>query len=328
MRRREFITLVGGTVIAWPLAARAQQPAKVPTVGLISPLTQAAAAGNVAEFRRGLRDLGYVEGRNIALDLRFADGIPERLPELAASLVAAKPDVIFVGSSAGIVATQKATQTIPLIMITLEDPIALGLIKSLARPGTNITGTWHGGGEALVGKRLAILRDLAPGTMRVGALINPRDPTDAPTSRLLPGAARALGLDLHVFEVPAASKLDDAFASAARASVQALFVSQTPLFLTARREIVATVARLQVPAVYGWREFAEAGGLASYGANLPDIYRRSAGVIDKILKGANPADLPVEIPTRFELVVNLKAAKAIGLTISDSFLLLADEVIE
>ena len=154
MKRREFITLVGGTVIAWPLAARAQQPAKMPTVGLISPLTQAAAAGNVAEFRRGLRDLGYVEGRNIALDLRFADGIPERLPELAASLVAAKPDVIFVGSSAGIVATQKATQTIPLIMITLEDPIALGLIKSLARPGTNITGMawrWRSAGRQTAG---------------------------------------------------------------------------------------------------------------------------------------------------------------------------------
>jgi ABC-type uncharacterized transport system substrate-binding protein len=233
-----------------------------------------------------------------------------------------------VGSSAGILAAHQVTQAIPLVMITLENPIALGLIKSIARPGTNITGTWLAGDEALVGKRLAMLKDLTPGAARVGAFLNPRDATDAPMFRLLPAAAGALGLDLRVFEVRDASEIEAAFSSAGRAGVQALFVSPTPLFLSNRQEIATTAARLRLPAVYGWREFAEAGGLASYGPNLPDIYRRSAGVVDKILKGANPADLPIEIPTRFDLVVNLKAAKAIGLTISDRFLLLADEVIE
>jgi putative ABC transport system substrate-binding protein len=328
MRRRDFIRLLGGTAAAWPLAARAQQPARLPLVGLISPLTQAAAVRNVEQFRKGLRDLGYVEGRSVALELRFADGRPERLPEVAAALVTLKPDVILVGSSAGILAAHQVTQAIPLVMITLENPIALGLIKSIARPGTNITGTWLAGDEALVGKRLAMLKDLTPGAARVGAFLNPRDATDAPMFRLLPAAAGALGLDLRVFEVRDASEIEAAFSSAGRAGVQALFVSPTPLFLSNRQEIATTAARLRLPAVYGWREFAEAGGLASYGPNLPDIYRRSAGVVDKILKGANPADLPIEIPTRFDLVVNLKAAKAIGLTISDRFLLLADEVIE
>jgi ABC-type uncharacterized transport system substrate-binding protein len=329
MKRREFITtLLGGAAAAWPLAARAQQPARLPLIGLISPLTQAAAVRNVEQFRKGLRDLGYVEGRSVALELRFADGRPERLPEVAAALVTLKPDVILVGSSAGILAAHQVTQAIPLVMITLENPIALGLIKSIARPGTNITGTWLAGDEALVGKRLAMLKDLTPGAARVGAFLNPRDATDAPMFRLLPAAAGALGLDLRVFEVRDASEIEAAFSSAGRAGVQALFVSPTPLFLSNRQEIATTAARLRLPAVYGWREFAEAGGLASYGPNLPDIYRRSAGVVDKILKGANPADLPIEIPTRFDLVVNLKAAKAIGLTISDRFLLLADEVIE
>jgi putative tryptophan/tyrosine transport system substrate-binding protein len=328
MRRRDFIRLLGGTAAAWPLAARAQQPARLPLVGLISPLTQAAAVRNVEQFRKGLRDLGYVEGRSVALELRFADGRPERLPEVAAALVTLKPDVILVGSSAGILAAHQVTQAIPLVMITLENPITLGLIKSIARPGTNITGTWLAGDEALVGKRLAMLKDLAPGTARVGAFLNPGDATDAPMFRLLPAAAGALGLDLGVFEVRDASEIQAAFSSAGRAGVQALFVSPTPLFLSNCQEIATTAARLRLPAVYGWREFAEAGGLASYGPNLPDIYRRSAGVVDKILKGANPADLPIEIPTRFDLVVNLKAAKTIGLTISDRFLLLADEVIE
>jgi putative ABC transport system substrate-binding protein len=326
IRRREFMALVGGAA-AWPLAARAQQSEHRPLVGLISPQTQATAAHNVDEFRKGLRDLGYVESRNLALELRFADGYPERLPKLAADMVALKPDVIVIGSSAGILAAHKATQTIPLVMLSLFDPIALGLIKSIARPGGNITGIWLAGDE-LPGKRLAMLKDLAPRARRIGAFLNPEDANDAHEFRVLPTAADALGLDLRIVKVRHASELESAFTSAGRMDVEALYISRSPLFSSNQGEIVATVARLRLPAIYGWREFTEAGGLASYGPSLSDNYRRSAGVVDKILKGASPADLPVEIPTRFELIINLRAAKEIGLTVSESFVLLADEVIE
>jgi putative ABC transport system substrate-binding protein len=326
MKRREFITLLGGAAATWPLAAFAQSPR--PLFGLLSPTSQAFAARNVESLRKGLRELGYVEGRNIAMELRYADGVIPRLPQLAAELVALKPDVILVGASSGIVAAHRATQAIPLVMITLENPVALGLVKSVARPGTNVTGTWLADGEALVGKRLGLLKDVVPGLSRVAALVNPLDATDAPNMRLLPTAARTLGLDLGVIEVPTAPELEPALAKAARDGVQASFISSSSLFFSNRREIVAIVARLRLPAMYGWREFADAGGLMSYGPNLPDVYRRSATLIDKILKGASPADLPVETPTRFELVVNLKTAKALGLAIPDAFLLLADEVIE
>jgi putative ABC transport system substrate-binding protein len=328
LKRREFITLLGGAAAVWPLAARAQQSLGRPLVGLLSPLSQAAAARNVEGFRKGLRDLGYVEGRNIAVEFRYSEGVPARLPELAAELVALNPDVIFAGSASGILAAHRATQTIPLVMVTLTDPIALGLVKSIARPGTNVTGTLLAGGEALAGKRLGLLKDIVPGVSRVAALVNPDDATEAPNLSELPAAAPALGLALQIIEVRDLSELDTAFARAAREGAQALIISQTPLFLSNRSKVVAMAARIRLPAIYGWREFAETGGLASYGPNLPEVYRRSAALVDKILKGASPADLPVETPTRFELVVNLKAAKAIGLTVSESFQLLADEVIE
>jgi putative ABC transport system substrate-binding protein len=329
MRRREFITLLGGAALAWPLTARAQQPASGrPIVGVLAPQSQAASARNVEAFRKGLRDLGYVEGRNITLEIRYADGLPERLPQLAAELVALRPAVIRAGSTAGIVAAHNATQTIPLVGATLEDPIALGLVKSISRPGTNVTGWWLAGDDALVGKRLGLLKDVVPGVSRVAAIVNPGDPSDSPLLRLLPATAHALGLELLVIEARGASELPVAFGNVARDGVQALFISSAPLFSSNRREIVAMAATVRLPAIYGWRAFPEAGGLVSYGPSLPDLYRQSATTVDKILKGASPADLPVEVPTRFELVVNLKTAKALGLKISESFLLLADEVIE
>jgi putative ABC transport system substrate-binding protein len=331
MRRREFIkfiTLLSGAA-AWPLAVRAQQPVpSQPIVGVLAPLSQAASARNVGAFRKGLRDLGYVEGRNITLEIRYGDGLPERLPQLAAELVALKPAVIRAGSSAAIVAAHNATQTIPLVGATLEDPVALGLVKSIPRPGTNVTGTWLAGDDALVGKRLALLKDVVPGVSRVAAIVNPGDSSDAPLLRLLPAAAHALGMELLVIEAREASEFPVVFANTARDGVQALFISSGPLFLSHRGEIVAMAARVRLPAIYGWREFPEADGLVSYGPNLPDLYRQSATMVDKILKGASPADLPVEVPTRFELVVNLKTAKTLGLKISEPFLLLADEVIE
>jgi putative tryptophan/tyrosine transport system substrate-binding protein len=327
--RRDFITLLGGAAAAWPLTSRAQQlsPDR-PIVGVLAPQSQAASRRNIEAFRKGLRDLGYVEGRNITLEIRYGNALPERLPQLAAELVALKPAVIRAGSTAGLVAVHNATQTIPLVGATLEDPVALGLVKSISRPGTNVSGTWIAGDDALVSKRLGLLKDVAPGVSRVAAVVNPGDSSDTPLLRLLPTTAHALGLELLVIEAREASELPVAFAHVARDGVQALFISSSPLFTSHRSEIVATAARVRLPAIYGWREFPEAGGLVSYGPSLPDLYRQSATMVDKILKGANPADLPVEVPTRFELVVNLKTAKALDLKVSEPFLLLADEVIE
>jgi putative ABC transport system substrate-binding protein len=328
MRRREFITLIGGAAVGWPLAASAQPSQVRPLIGVLSPLSAAAATRNIAAFRSGLRDLGYVEGRNATLELRYGDGAAERMAPLVGELVALKPDVLFAGSKSGALAAHGATRTIPIVTITPENLVALGLASSIARPGGNITGTWLFGDDALVGKRLDFLQLAVPGLSRVGVLTNPDDPTDALVGPQLPAVARALGLGVQVFEVRDVTKLDAVSAQVARAGVQALFVGQGPTLNTARAEITAMAARLRLPAMYGFREFTEAGGLMSYGPNLSDMYRQSARLVDRILKGTSPADLPIELPTRYELIVNLKVAKSIGLAISDSFLLLADEVIE
>jgi putative ABC transport system substrate-binding protein len=328
LKRREFITLLGGAAATWPLAARAQQAAGRPLIGVLSPQSPDAATRNIEALHAGLRDLGYVEGRNVTLALRFAGGVPARLPELAAELVALKPDVILAGSAGSILAARNATRTIPLLFMVIEDPVAMGLVSSIARPGGNITGTWMFGDDSLVGKRLEFLKHVVPGLSRIGVLINPGDPADAIYLKLLPAAARALGVDFVVFEARALAELEAVFAASARDGMQALFVSNSPLFLSNRAQVTAMAARVRLPAIYGFREFAEAGGLMSYGSNLPNMYGQSARLVDKILKGASPADLPVEVPTRFELIVNLKAAKAIGLSIPDSFLSVADKIIE
>jgi putative ABC transport system substrate-binding protein len=325
MKRREFITLLGGAA-AWPLAARAQQPVH-PLIGILSPLSAAAAARNIAGFRSGLRDLGYLEGRNATLALRYGDGAPERMAPLAQELVALKPDVLMAGSMSGALAAQAATQTIPTVVITPVDPVASGVAQSIARPGGNITGMWFDY-DALVDKRLEFLKLAVPGLARVGVIVNPEDPTDAVTIRRLPQATRALGMTLEQFEVRDVTTLDVTAARIGRAGVQALFIGDGPTILSARADIIAMVARLRLPATYGFREFADVGGLMSYGYNLPDTYRQTARLVVKILKGDRPGDLPFELPARYELIVNLKTAKAIGLMIPDSFVLLADEVIE
>ena len=327
-RRREFITLLGGAAVAWPLTADAQQSPVRPLIGVLSPLSAAAATRNIAAFRSGLRDLGYVEGRNVTFALRYGDGVPERMAPLARELVALNPDAIVTGAQSGAVAAHNATRTIPIVVITPEDPVVSGFAQSIAKPGGNITGTWSAGDDALVGKRLDFLKLAVPGIARVGAILNPDEPNDAAVVPRLPSAAKALGMTINIFEVRDVTKLDAVSAQVARAGLQALFVSQSPFFLSARTQIAAMAARLQLPAVYGWREFVDAGSLMSYGPNLPDMYRQSARLVDRILKGVKPADLPFELPTRYELIVNLKTAKAMGLAISDSFLLLADEVIE
>jgi putative tryptophan/tyrosine transport system substrate-binding protein len=252
----------------------------------------------------------------------------ERMASLASELVALKPDVLFAGSKAGAMAAQSTTRTIPIVVITPDDPVVSGLVNTIAKPGGNITGVWLLGDDALVGKRLEFLHLAVPGVSRVGVLVNPDDPTDALTLPRLPVTAQALRVAVQVFEVRDATKLDALAAALTRADVQALFVGHGPTLNSARAEITAMAAHVRLPAMYGFREFAEAGGLLSYGPNLPDMYRQSSRLVARILKGETPADLPIERPTRYELVVNLKAAKAIGLAIPDSFVLLADEVIE
>ena len=328
MRRRQFITLLGGTAVAWPLTAGAQQSPVRPLIGVLSPISAAAATRNIAAFRSGLRDLGYVEGRNVTFALRYGDGVPARMEPLARELVALNPDAIVTGAQSGALAAHNATRTIPIVVITPENPVVSGFAQSIAKPSGNITGTWSAGDDALVGKRLDLLKLAVPGVARVGAILNPDDPNDAAVAPRLPAAAKALGMTIHMFEVRDVTKLDDLSAQITRAGVHALFVAQSPAYFPARAQITAMVVRLGLPAVYGWREFAEAGGLMSYGPNLPDMYRQSARLVDRILKGVKPADLPFELPTRYELIVNLKTAKAMGLAISNSFLLLADEVID
>ena len=327
MKRRDFITLLGGAAAAWPLAALAQQQPVRPLIAILSPLSAASAARNIAGFRSGLRDLGYLEGRNATLEIRYGDGAPERMAPLAQELVALKPDVLVAGARSSVLAAQAATRTIPIVIFTVDDPVALGLAQSIARPSGNITGIWFDY-DSVVGKRLEFLKLAVPALERVGVIVNPDDAQDVLTLPRLPAATRALGVTLEQFELRDVTKLDAVAAAIGRADVGALFVGDGPTLNSARAEITAMVARLRLPAMYGFREFAEAGGLMSYGYNLPDAYRQTARLVVRILKGDRPGDLPFELPARYELIVNLKAAKAIGLTIPDSFVLLADEVIE
>jgi putative ABC transport system substrate-binding protein len=327
MNRREFITLLGGAA-AWPLAAQAQPSPMRPLIGLLSPLSAAAASRNVTALRSALRDLGYVEGRNMTLALRYGNGAPERMLPLARELVALNPDVIVAGATSGASAAYHVTRTIPIVMILPENPVVAGYAQSTARPGGNVTGTWNLVDDTIVGKGLDFFKLAVPSLARVGALFNPDDPTDGLQIPLLPAAARAIGVTIEGIEVRDLSNLDAVAAQIIRASVQGLFVGVGPFLLSARTEITAMAARFKLPAMYSWREFVDAGGLMSYGSNLPDQYRTAARLVDRILKGAKPGGLPFEIPTRYELIVNLKTAKAMGLNISDSFLLLADEIIE
>jgi putative tryptophan/tyrosine transport system substrate-binding protein len=327
MKRREFITLLGATT-AWPAAVHAQ-PAAMPVVGVLSPLSAAAAVRNIAGLRQGLRELGYVEGKNIAIEYRFADGVTDRLAKFAAELVALKPALVVVGSTNGILAARTVTDTVPLIMIgTAEDPVALGLAESFSRPGRNVTGFLLIPDAAILGKKLSLLRDAVPGISRVGMIFNPELAGDLAELKMLPAIAGQIGLQYRVIEVRRQDQLDDAFAALMRDHLHALYISWSPLFSAHRAEVTALAARSRLPAIYGFREFAQAGGLMSYGPSLPDLYRQASGYVDKILKGAKPGELPLQLADRYELVINIKAAKALGLAISESFLLLADEVIE
>lgn len=326
MKRRKFIKLVCAAA-AWPLSVAAQQSSERRIIGVLLPISSTAAARNLEALRAGLRGLGYTEDRNITLEARYADGAIERLPGLAAELVALKPSVIVAGSPPAVLAVRNITRTIPIVMNSSPDPVAIGLASSIARPGGNVTGFWWGD-KTLVGKRFGLLKELLPDTVRVAFLVHPDDPTDAEEIKEAPIASNALGLNVRIFEARTASEAEAAFATIVRENMQAICFGTSPLFVSNRTVLVELAARARLPAVYSFREFAIVGGLMSYGASLSDLYRRKAAFIDKILKGASPADLPIERPVTFELLINLKSAKALGLNMPPSLFALADEVIE
>jgi putative tryptophan/tyrosine transport system substrate-binding protein len=328
-RRRFLLTSLAGAVAA-PLAAEAQQAAKVARIGYLS--TNLAANPHIQEaFRQGLRDLGYVEGRNVVIEYRDAEGKPERLPALAAELVALKVDVIVAAAGNHIaLAAKQATRTLPIVFAAASDPVAFGLVTSLARPGGNVTGTSVLSPE-LVGKRLELLTQAVPGVSRVAVLWLPGalgERTDKDMLKEADVAARALGVQLQFVEARGPADLDRAFSDMTRARAGALTVLPSNMFLREHRRLVDLAAKHRLPAVYTVKEYVHAGGLMAYGPNLADVVRRAATYVDRILKGAKPGDLPVEQPTKFDLVINLKTARALGLTIPPSVLARADEVIE
>jgi len=327
--RRAFVGTLAGGLVAASAGAEAQQAAKIARIGYLAP-SLAASPHNHEAFRQGLRDLGYVEGRNLVIEYRDAEGTFERLPALAAQLVALKVDVIVAPNTVGTLAAKHATGTLPIVFATAGDPVASGVVTSLARPGGNVTGLSLLAPE-LVGKCLELLKQAVPGVSRVAALWEPGvvgERTDKDMLKRAEGAARALGVRFQVVEARGPAEFDRAFSDMTRARAGALTVLGSTMFSTERRRLVDLAAKNRLPAVYPWREFVDAGGLMAYGANIADLYRRAATYVDKILKGAEPANLPVEQPTKFELVINLKTAKALGLTIPPSLLQRVDQVIE
>ena len=328
MMRREFMTLLGGAAAAWPLAARAQQTA-MPVIGLLHPTSLDALAERMGGFRQGLKDIGYVEGENVAIEYRYADNQLDRLPGLAADLVRRQVAVIAAtGGPGSAFAAKEATTTIPIVFVVGDDPVRLGLVGSLARPGRNLTGINFFIVE-LAAKRLELLRELVPKADRVAVLVDPTNATTAEsTLRDVEGAARAVGLQTQVFNVTTSRELDAAFASLMRERIDMLFVPGGAFFADRRVQLVLLATRHAIPAIYPFRGFAEAGGLMSYGASLTDAYRQLGVYAGRILKGAKPAELPVVQSTKFELVINAQAARVLGLTVPPSLLARADEVIE
>jgi ABC-type uncharacterized transport system substrate-binding protein len=326
MKRREFITLLGGAAAAWPLVARAQQPV-LPVIGFLGPAL-GTREHRLAEFRRGLGEEGFVEGRNVAIDYRSVDGGIEGVQEVAANLVRRQITVIFASGPPAARAAKRATQTIPIVFLTGGDPIQMGLVSSFNRPGGNATRLYVQVTE-LAAKRLALLHELLPAAKRIAVLVNPSDPATAePPTRDLGMAGRALGLEIEIFKASTNAEIGAAFAALSRWRPDALLVGSDPLFITERAQLVALTARNALPASHFQRSYVEAGGLMSYGPDYARSYHQAGGYVGAILKGARPADLPVQQPTKLELVINLKTAKTLDLAIPDRLLALADEVIE
>jgi putative tryptophan/tyrosine transport system substrate-binding protein len=325
MRRREFITLLVSAT-AWPLGARAQQAA-MPVIGLLDSRPPDALSDRLRAFRQGLEEASYVEGENVSIVYRFADNQIDRLPELAAELVR-RQVAVFVGTGVAVLVAKAATTTIPIIFLVNEDPVGLGLVTSLARPGGNLTGINYFSGE-LTAKRLELLRELVPTAIRVSVLVNPANAVNAESIiRDVEPAARAMGLQIHVLNASTSLEINAAFATFVRERPDALFVGNDPFFTSRRVQLAALAARHAVPATYSAHEIAEAGGLMSYGTNQTDAWRQVGVYTGRVLKGAEPADLPVVQASKFELVINAETARMLSLTVPPTLLAHADEVIE
>jgi putative ABC transport system substrate-binding protein len=330
MRRREFIALLSGVAVSRPRVGRGQQVISTSRrVGILIPesVPTAEALGLLNAFRQGLKESGWVEGQNVAFEYRSADNKEDALPKIAAEMVQLRLDVILAESTPAIRAAKDATKSIPIVMAVSNDPVASGFIASLSRPGGNITGLSLQSSE-LAGKRLQLLAEIVPRLARLAVLSNPTNPSHALLVQQMQAAARSFGIGLHVVEASAPEKLDNAFGTVAAGHPDALVVLPDGMFFGQHRRIVVLTTASHLPALFPEKEVVKAGGLMSYGPSVPASFRRAATYVDKILRGANPADLPVEQPTKFEFVINLKTAKALGLTISQSLLVTADEVIE
>src|SRR5712691_580376 len=326
VRRREFIALLGGAAVAWPFAARAQQPA-MPVIGFLNGASPEAYTPFVAAFRQGLQEAGYIEGQNATIEYRWADGQYERLPALAAELIHRKVAVIAATTTPAAQAAKAATSTVPIVFTTADDPVKLGLVSSINRPGGNVTGITNLLVE-LGSKQLGLLRDLVPDITATAALMNPNFPGAERQLADVQAAVRTLGLQLVVLRASTEREIDAAFASMVQQGCRAVVVGADPFFISRRDHIVALAARDAIPAIYSFREFALAGGLMSYGTDFRDSYRQAGIYTGRIIKGEQPADLPVQRSVKFEFVLNLKAAKTLGLSVPTSMQLLADEVIE
>ena len=324
MKRREFITLIGGTAAAWPLAARAQSAYRI---GVLETTSAALNAANFDALRQGLRQHGYIEGQNLVIEYRSADGRAERFPDLAAELVRLNVDLIVTRGTPAIFAAKNATKTIPVVMAASGDPLGAGVVAGLARPGGNVTGLSAFVTE-LQAKRLELLREMVPRINRIAALLNMSSPAEPPQWEKTKVAARTLGIEPQLLDVRKPEDLGRAFETAIRQRADALVVGINVLTQANRRPIADLAMKHRLPAIYASREFVDAGGLVVLGVSYPDLYRRAATYVDKILKGAKPADLPIEQPTKFELIINLKTAKALGLDVPPTLLGRADEVIE
>jgi putative ABC transport system substrate-binding protein len=324
-KRREFITLIGGAAAAWPLAARAQQRGRLPTIGFLGAPTLISGRGWLEAFVQRMRELGWIEGQTIVIEVRWGEGRAERYAALAAEFVRLKVDVI-VTSGAAVVAAKQATSVIPIVFPAAPDPLGSNLVASLARPGGNVTGLSMQQPD-LASKRLQLLREVVPGLRRLTILANVGYPSAVVEMGEVQAAVRTLGFEATTLEIRRAEDIAPAF-EGLRGGADALYVCSEPLVNTNRIRVITLALGARLPTMYGYREFVESGGLMSYGPNIPDLFRRAGDYVDKILRGAKPGDLPVQQPTKFDLVINLTTAKALGLKIPESFLLRADEVIE